>query len=158
MPLSVSLFRILRVCRRRMRRVPTRIYILVLYYYTLYHATVVASYDCGRGMVAVVAVVVSWQWGWQRCIERAGGRKVLALNLSPPGGRDGYGGGGGARVLCWYRRPMPPPPGRRTLSHLQPPVQVHRSGSVIPSRVQVSSRSRLRRHHRRFRLHRRRVL
>jgi hypothetical protein len=33
---------------------------------------------------------------------------------------------------------MPSPPGRRTLSHLQPPVQVHRSGSVIPSRVQVS--------------------
>lgn len=37
---------------------------------------------------------------------------------------------------------MPPPPGRRTLSHLQPPVRVHRSGSVIPSRVQVSSRRR----------------
>jgi len=36
--------------------------------------------------------------GGRRCVERAGGRKVLALNLSPPGGRD-YGGGG-TRVLC----------------------------------------------------------
>lgn len=58
--LSLCLILLLRVCRRRMCRVPTRIFILVLYYYyTLYHATVVAGYDCGHGIVAVVAVIIA---------------------------------------------------------------------------------------------------
>lgn len=69
----------------------------MLYYCALYIV------DRGRGII----IIQSWysrhrsysgSGGGRRCIERAGGRKVLALNLSPPGGRD-YGGGS-TRVLC----------------------------------------------------------